>query len=1013
MNTICRDIFRAIHEGKWLSIEYLNKEDKNTKYWIGIQNLDVQRRTLSVEGLHLGEYTVCRLDKIRIDAIQASKVVEGSYYPVNKELVQDIYLNPHKYYGLFDNSANLKILNYLEMCNRLDSVPYQSDYKLIQYLDQDQIKGEVYQLSAEQFREIVRSFQIQTQQNERADGRLYIKQLAMNVLSVRHMTKGLHVLAYRRLNLDVKQRVLKPDDEITICTEFKIDGIKQSIRKFLDAEEYELLEDFENNQEKIKNCIAGHLKHGGSHVDDMPYIIGLESEVPLDLHKEYQAIIKMYQKDEVTVPIRAFFGDLLERPKKTATYPIMLINRKINLDQLLAIHHAMKYPIAYIQGPPGTGKTNTIVNTLVTAFFNNRTVLFTSYNNHPIDGVYEKLSSLEYRRKRIPFPILRLGNQEKVRETLVTIRRLYESVRNETVYESTLNSNKDERRSRAKRLSDILKRYEELLDLKEREETIDRMLEFEEKKGSSLQMLSFEQDLKNRQRNMISKKIETTGEVSEEEAIRLLDDNIEKVEECIYYASVECIKKINTPRYLDLRMIIETEDEEKRLEAFTKYLQEKDNVVKLLKIFPIIATTCISAHRLGAPEPIFDMVVMDEASQCNTAVSLVPIVRGSNLMLVGDPQQLNPVILLDEVTNLKLKKRYSITDEYDYCKSSVYKTYLACDAVSDETLLHNHYRCHKKIIDFNNKKYYHSRLCIKSNSKEEQPLVFRDMTGVHSGDKNTAFEEAREIAQYVLSNRNQNIGVITPFANQRKLILEELERVNIKDVTCGTVHAFHGDEKDVILFSTAITDQTYAGTYEWLKNNKELINVATSRARNKLIILSSRKNLERLHQGDGEDDLYELMQYVWSNGATQVSPKQTNSRALGVKPFSSVTEEAFLENLNHALENIWLTQNRHTVKKEVSIAHVFQDNTSYTDLFYSGRFDFVVYEKQGLQEIPVLAIELDGKEHYENEVVKNRDRKKNAICKEHNLQLIRVENSYARRYQHIKTILSNYFAIKH
>ncbi len=284
---------------------------------------------------------------------------------------------------------------------------------------------------------------------------------------------------------------------------------------------------------------------------------------------------------------------------------------------------------------------------------------------------------------------------------------------------------------------------------------------------------------------------------------------------------------------------------------------------------------------------------------------------------------------------------------------------------------------------------------------------------MHSGDKNTAFEEAREIAQYVLSNRNQNIGVITPFANQRKLILEELERVNIKDVTCGTVHAFQGDEKDVILFSTAITDQTYAGTYEWLKNNKELINVATSRARNKLIILSSRKNLERLHQGDGEDDLYELMQYVWSNGATQVSPKQTNSRALGVKPFSSVTEEAFLENLNHALENIWLTQNRHTVKKEVSIAHVFQDNTSYNDLFYSGRFDFVVYEKQGLQEIPVLAIELDGKEHYENEVVKNRDRKKNAICKEHNLQLIRVENSYARRYQHIKTILSNYFAIKH
>ena len=46
-----------------------------------------------------------------------------------------------------------------------------------------------------------------------------------------------------------------------------------------------------------------------------------------------------------------------------------------------------------------------------------------------------------------------------------------------------------------------------------------------------------------------------------------------------------------------------------------------------------------------------------------------------------------------------------------------------------------------------------------------------------------------------------------------------------------------------------------------------------------------------------------------------------------------------------------------------------------------GRFDFVVYEKQGRSELPILAIELDGKEHFEDAVVKERDRKKNAICK--------------------------------
>ena len=117
--------------------------------------------------------------------------------------------------------------------------------------------------------------------------------------------------------------------------------------------------------------------------------------------------------------------------------------------------------------------------------------------------------------------------------------------------------------------------------------------------------------------------------------------------------------------------------------------------------------------------------------------------------------------------------------------------------------------------------------------------------------------------------------------------------------------------------------------------------------------------------------------------------------------------------LNHALENIWLSQSRFTVEKEVAVAQVFEDNVSGSDLFYSGRFDFVVYEQRSAGKYPVLAIELDGKEHFDNEIVMARDRKKQAICKAHELELIRVENSYARRYQHIKGILEAYFKIRH
>ncbi len=456
MNNICHDIFRAIHEGKWLKIEYKNREDKITKYWIGIRGLNAAKRTLSVDGLHLSKFTTDSYDTIYVDSILSSQVVEGTYCPVNSGLVRDIYLNPHKYKALFDNVANLKILNYLEMCNRMDATPYYSDFELVQYLDRESFSGESYQLTDEQFRVIVKNFQYKMEERERKDGKLVIQQLAMNVLSI-HTQKGLYVLAYRKLQLDIKDKVLRPDDEITICTEFAFGETKENIRKYLDAEEYELLKDFEANQERIKDCVTKHIKQVMG-VDDMPYVIGLGMEVALDLHREYRAIIDKYNEGKATVPIKAFFGDLLSRPIRRKEYPITLIDAKINLDQLLAINNAMKYPVAYIQGPPGTGKTNTIINTIVTAFFNERTVLFASYNNHPINSVFEKLLQMEYRGRKIPFPVLRVGNVDKVKEAIKYIQNVYAQVQTITVFESTLDRNKDDRIARAKRLSSLLKR---------------------------------------------------------------------------------------------------------------------------------------------------------------------------------------------------------------------------------------------------------------------------------------------------------------------------------------------------------------------------------------------------------------------------------------------------------------------------------------------------------------------------------------------------------------------------
>lgn len=1013
MNSVCKDIFKAIHEGKWLKIEYRNQTGKVTNYWIGIKDINVGKRMLMVKAMHQG---TCEIGdyNIYIDSIQSAVILEGTYCPINKALVEDIALNPDKYRSLFDNIANLKILTYLELCNKMDATPYYTDYELVKYMDRDTFEGDSYLLKKEQFEQIVRNFSIQAdrKRTSKSSTNIKVKELAINVLSI-HTTKGLYTLAYRKLNLNVERRLMVPAEDITICMEFQIDGSsKSSIRKYLDADDYALLDDFEKNQELIKNAITKH-SSGKASVDDMPHIIGIGRDVIIDLHSEYKAITDMYERGNVSFPIKAFFGDLLNKPRRTKCYPIALIDNKVNLDQLLAINKAMQYPTAYIQGPPGTGKTNTIINTIVTAYFNDRTVLFASNNNHPIDTVFEKLQKLKYGDRVIPFPVLRIGNYDKMSESLDYIKEILARVENITVYESTLDKRKDDRAKRAKELSKLLSEYESYVDLKERKETLNTLLDYQATNSTSSALFPFELDLKSRQMNTINELIGERPVITEESALELLDRNEEEFLQYLYFKSAKNIKRLKEEKYSELMDIINTSDKEMAIQAFYKWISEGENLKKLQRVFPIIISTCISAHRLGKPEVSFDMTIIDEASQCNTAVSLIPIIRGENLMLVGDPQQLNPVILLDEITNAKLKREYKISEEYDYRKNSIYKVFLASDSVSDEILLHNHYRCDPRIIGFNNKKYYNSKLNVMCPCKEDNPLIFYDVNNGSSAVKNTSIQEANRIIEYVKSNRDKSIGIITPFANQKEYISDALKAEGLDNVACGTVHSFQGDEKDVVLFSTAIGASTQSGTYEWVKTNRELINVATSRAKEKLIVLADYNNIERLHKmGSDNDDLYELINYVRTEGKTVVTPKETNSRALGIKPFSTETENAFLESLTHALENIWLVDTKYVVHKEVPISQVFQDNTTYDNLFYTGRFDFVVYEKDKSLETPVLAIELDGKEHHEEEAVKRRDVQKNRICREHNLQLIRVDNTYARRYNYIKSILISYFQMK-
>lgn len=472
INKISRDIFKAIHEGKWIAVEYRNKQQNVTKYWIGIKNINPYKKLLIVDGLNVATSEMKELN-LYYDSIIDANLIEGSFCKINSKLLEDIEEHTSRYSFIFNNVANLKLLDYYSECNKLDNTPYRNDYKLIDELDVDVIGEGDYNLSNEQFDHLVKVYNYDAKNKSQNKVPRSVS-LCMNICSI-HTKKGLYVLAYKKLLFDVKNRTLTQDDEVSVCREFTVDGVKISAHWFLDADEFQLLDKFEENAELIKDLITkNNPEYNG--VDDMPYVMALSRDFTINLDKEYNAILKMYEDNTVTYPIKAFFGDLTDKPRRIKNYPLALYNDKVNLDQLLVIHNGLKYPVLYVQGPPGSGKTNTILNTVVTAFFNNKTVLISSYNNHPVDEIYQKLSHLKYKGDDIPFPIIRLGNGEKLKDAIKQIRLLFKITSSMQVFDSSLNRKKTYEEHKTKALSDLLRKYEEKLDLSERKEMIKTML---------------------------------------------------------------------------------------------------------------------------------------------------------------------------------------------------------------------------------------------------------------------------------------------------------------------------------------------------------------------------------------------------------------------------------------------------------------------------------------------------------------------------------------------------------
>lgn len=293
-----------------------------------------------------------------------------------------------------------------------------------------------------------------------------------------------------------------------------------------------------------------------------------------------------------------------------------------------------------------------------------------------------------------------------------------------------------------------------------------------------------------------------------------------------------------------------------------------DNYTSALKtLLPVSAITSLSARRrIPFKEAIYDLLIIDEASQCDIA-SMVPLLmRAKRVAVIGDKQQLNHICLLSKQTDLSLILTNEIEARWSYRGSSIYDLAESMTEAENIIQLRDHHRSFLDIIQFSNQEFYdntlriatdYSHLQSPNNGKPILGMQWMNIKGKTIRPENGGAYNLKEAEGVIRILRrlaielefDGSIGVTTPFHLQAEMITKALERdTELRNhlelhnkILIDTVHKFQGDERDVIIFSPVVSEGTKSQSLMFLKSTGNLFNVAITRARALLVTVGDKQ----------------------------------------------------------------------------------------------------------------------------------------------------------------------------
>lgn len=465
-------------------------------------------------------------------------------------------------------------------------------------------------------------------------------------------------------------------------------------------------------------------------------------------------------------------------------------------------------------------------------------------------------------------------------------------------------------------------------------------------------------------------------EINKFRLLKILSDNTPSVHKAV-------------SRNSEMGILLGQINRQRRFMSIRNLIKQTGDLIQ--KIKPCFMMSPLSIAQFLDPQGMkFDTIIFDEASQVKPEDAIGSLLRGNQLVVMGDTQQLPPTTFFDNIIE---EDKDADEDENDHTTSLIDTQSILhqCKRSFPYKMLNWHYRSrHESLIMTSNYHFYDNRLQVfPASSKRSDTLglkLFHIPDAIYDRGKSSINrKEAKVIAQEAVNHYrsfpDRSLGIGTFNIKQQEAIKEEIElqlhrNPDIQDLFnqnndehffIKNLETIQGDERDTIFISVGYGRDEYGRmSLNFGPLNQEggerRLNVLITRARQQCVVFSNIRATDFPNVDESPVGVRTLKSFI-EYAETGILPKEYYS-------VSGDFDSPFEESVYH-----FLRDNGYEVKKQVGCAR-YKIDLAVLDPLSPNRY--------------IIGIECDGATYHSSKVARERDRLRQQVLESLGWKLHRV-----------------------